>query len=151
MNHKYLLGIDIGTTGTKILLIDNAGGIIAEVNKTATLISLQSNWAEEDPLEWWENVCVGIPECLKLGNVDSANIVGIGVSGMVPTTILVDKNGKPLRRSIQQNDARSFIEIDELRPVWMKDVLYVQGPHRRMFQSTPARERATIGCLLWFP
>ncbi|MHB8133499.1 MAG: FGGY-family carbohydrate kinase [Anaerolineaceae bacterium] len=128
MNHKYLLGIDIGTTGTKILLIDNAGGIIAEVNKTATLISLQSNWAEEDPLEWWENVCVGIPECLKLGNVDSANIVGIGVSGMVPTTILVDKNGKPLRLSIQQNDARTFIEIDEFKAcVDEKDVFLRTG------------------------
>lgn len=115
MKSGYLLGIDIGTTGTKILLIDVIGAIVAEVNRTATLVSPQATWAEEDPLEWWGNVCSGIPECLEKGNVTPDEILAVGVSGMVPTTILVDRDGKPLRRSIQQNDARSFIEIDEFK------------------------------------
>lgn len=115
MSSHYLLGIDIGTTGTKILLVSIDGKIIAEVNKTATLISLQANFAEEDANEWWNNLCVGIPECLEKANVNAGEILGIGVSGMVPTTILVDQEGKPLRRSIQQNDARSVIEIDEFK------------------------------------
>ena len=115
MSFQYLLGIDIGTTGTKILLISVAGKIIAEVNKTATLISPNANYAEEEANEWWNNLCTGIPECLDKANIKAQEILGIGVSGMVPTTILVDQEGKPLRRSIQQNDARSIIEIDEFK------------------------------------
>ncbi len=115
MTKSYLLGIDIGTTGTKILLIDTTGEIIAEVNRTATLISPQTGWAEEDPREWWENVCKGVPECLEKANATADSILGVGVSGMVPTTILVGKDGEPLRRSIQQNDARSVIEIAEFK------------------------------------
>lgn len=112
MNKKYLLGIDIGTTGTKILLVSTAGEIIAEVNKTATLISKQANWAEEDPNEWWRNICIGVPECLQKAGLSSSSVLAVGVSGMIPTTILVGKDGQPLRLSIQQNDARSVSEID---------------------------------------
>lgn len=115
MTRSYLLGIDIGTTGTKVLLIDLAGGIISDVHRPATLISSQANWAEEDPREWWHNVCEGIPECLGKANVEARNILAVGVSGMVPTLILVDREGRPLRLSIQQNDARAFNEMEEFR------------------------------------
>jgi len=115
MIDSYLLGIDIGTTGTKFLLIEINGKIIAEVNKPATLISLEAAWAEEDPEEWWRNLCTGIPECLNQANIQAHQISAVGVSGMVPTTILVGANGQPLRNSIQQNDARSHLEIDEFK------------------------------------
>jgi len=115
MSAGYLLGIDIGTTGTKILLISAEGKIIQEVNKSATLISPFANWAEEDPNEWWENLCVGIPECLEKAKIKSENIIAVGVSGMVPTIILVGDEGNPIRRSIQQNDARSVLEIEEFK------------------------------------
>ena len=115
MTQKYLLGIDIGTTGTKILLIDLAGGIKSDVNLAATLISSQSNWAEEDPHEWWRNVCQGIPDCLRMANVDAKDILAVGVSGMVPTLIPINRDGNPLRLSIQQNDSRAFAEVDEFK------------------------------------
>jgi xylulokinase len=115
MTRKYLLGIDIGTTGTKILLIDLTRGIKSDDHRPATLISKQAIWAEEDPLEWWRNVCEGIPDCLNKADVDAKNILAVGVSGMVPTLILVDREGRPLRLSIQQNDARSFAEVEEFK------------------------------------
>jgi xylulokinase len=112
MSGEFILGIDIGTTGTKILLVNTSGQIAAEVNKTATLISPLAGLAEEDPLEWWRNVCDGVPECLQKAAIDPAQVLAVGVSGMVPTTILVGAQGNPLRRSIQQNDARSVAEND---------------------------------------
>lgn len=115
MTEQLLLGIDIGTTGTKIILIQSGGKIVAEVNKPATLISLEAAWAEEDPAEWWQNLCIGIPECLQKANAHPSHIAAVGVSGMVPTTILVGNDGRPLRFSIQQNDARSFLEIDKFK------------------------------------
>lgn len=112
MSTILLLGIDIGTTATKVILIDIEGHVLAETQRPVTLHSPNSNWAEEEPLEWWHNVCVAVPECLQQAGARSGQIAGVGVSGMVPTTILVDSQGKHIRRSIQQNDARSHVEIE---------------------------------------
>ena len=112
MKPVSLLGIDIGTTATKIILVDTQGNILSEVSRPATLHSPQANWAEEDPDEWWNNVCQVIPECLAAAGRQGSQVEAIGVSGMVPTTILVSGDGQSLRRSIQQNDARSHVEID---------------------------------------
>lgn len=112
MSTALLLGIDIGTTATKVILIDIDGHILAEMQRPATLYSPNASWAEEEPLEWWQNVCAAIPECLQQAGVQAKRITGIGVSGMVPTTILVGPQGQPIRRSIQQNDARSHVEIE---------------------------------------
>ncbi len=140
MIDKYLLGIDLGTTGTKILLIDLAGGIKSDVHRPATLISSQANWAEEDPLEWWRNVCEGIPECLRKANVSAKNILAVGVSGMVPTLIPVDRKGCPLRFSIQQNDARSFAQVEEFKTRVDEDE-YFQS---HWVNDHPAEHRAEI-------
>jgi xylulokinase len=115
MSRSFLLGIDIGTTATKVILVDLEGHILAESSRPANLRSPQANWAEEDPQEWWANVCTATPECLREADVAASQVLAVGVSGMVPTTILVGAGGQPLRPSIQQNDARSHLEIEEFR------------------------------------
>ncbi len=110
---SLLLGIDIGTTGTKALLLDPERGVVAEAERPSHLHSLHPGWAEEDTSEWWSNVCATVRELSGLA--DLSEIAGIGVSGMVPCTILLDENDRPLRWSIQQNDARTVREVDLLR------------------------------------
>lgn len=109
-----LLGIDIGTTLTKGVLIDAEGETLAEASREATLVSEHPTWAEEDPHEWWRNTCEVSRELLATSAVDSERVAGVGVSGMVPAMVLLDDAGEPIRRSIQQNDARSGAEIGEL-------------------------------------
>ncbi len=142
MKTKILLGIDIGTTATKIILIDLDGKLQGEVSLPATLYSPQPNFAEEDALEWWGNVCQGIPLCLEKAQVGAGEILAVGVSGMVPTIVLVDKDGMPLRHSIQQNDARSHVEIDFFKS---------QVDEKQVFQKTgSAITQQSIGPkLLW--
>jgi len=111
----YIMGIDIGTTATKIIIIDLFGNIIASVARNATLISLRGGWAEEDANQWWENVCQGIPECVQKAGITAEEIGAVGTSGMVPTIVLLDNKNKVLRNSIQQNDARAVEEIEYLR------------------------------------
>jgi xylulokinase len=108
---SVLLGIDVGTTGTKALLLDSEGGVLAEAERPTQLHSLHPGWAEEDTTEWWRNVCATTRELLEGSGVE---IAGVGVTGMVPCTIPLDENGEPLRWSIQQNDARSGDEVDDL-------------------------------------
>jgi xylulokinase len=107
---SLLLGIDIGTTATKAVLLDPQRGLVAEAERPVTLHSDHPGWAEEDVEEWWSNV---IALSRELGTV--GEIVAVGVSGMVPCVVLLDEAGRPLRRSIQQNDARAGHEIGELR------------------------------------
>jgi xylulokinase len=111
----YLLGIDIGTTATKVIVIDLQGHIVASVERPSTLLSLHPGWAEEDANTWWDNVCAGIPECLRAAGLAASDIAAVGTSGMVPTIVLLDKNDRVLRNSIQQNDARALDEIGYLR------------------------------------
>jgi xylulokinase len=109
---SVLLGIDVGTTGTKALLLDPERGVVAEAERPSTLHSLHAGWAEEDTAEWWDNVCATAHELL---DGTRHEVRGVGVTGMVPCTIPLDERGDPLRWSIQQNDARSVDEVEELR------------------------------------
>jgi len=128
MMEKYLLGIDIGTTATKGILLHPSRGIVAEAEAPAQLISRKAGWAEEDPEQWWQNVGEVTRTCLEKAGIAGREVGGVGVSGMVPTLILLDRSGKALRPSIQQNDARSFEEIQEFRrQVDEEDVLQRTG------------------------
>lgn len=111
----YLMGIDMGTTATKIILIDLAGNVVASVEKPSTLLSQYAGWAEEDANQWWQNVQEGVPECIRKAGIDAGQIAAVGTSGMVPTIVLLDKDDNVLRNSIQQNDARAVEEIEYLR------------------------------------
>jgi xylulokinase len=108
---QHILGIDIGTTATKVIVIDNAGNLLAESSRSSILSSPKATWAEENPEQWWQNICLLVPEVLQKANIQAQDIAGIGVSGMVPALILLSDRNQVLRPSIQQNDARALDEI----------------------------------------
>jgi xylulokinase len=108
-----LLAIDIGTTATKCILVDPETGIVAQDERPVTLFSARPGWAEEDPDAWWANVCDLVPAVLA--RAGAGRVRAIGVTGMVPALICLDRQGRPLRPSIQQNDARADREIASLR------------------------------------
>ncbi len=112
---KLLLGIDIGTSGVKSVVSDTAGHVIVQSTSSHDLSSLHPGWAEESPLDWWSGTIETVRACLASANVSPDRILAVGVSGMVPAIVLLDKDGQPVRASIQQNDARAFVEIDELK------------------------------------
>lgn len=111
---KYIIGIDIGTTATKVVLVHSRGTIVNSVSKPVNLYSLKPGWSEEDPQQWWDNVKGLLPVLLHESQVSADQILAVGVSGMVPTLICLDQSGEPIRYSIQQNDARATDEIAEL-------------------------------------
>lgn len=103
------VGIDIGTTAVKLVAASTDGDILFEDSTEHPLLSRQSGFAEEDPGLWWS----GTLELLRrlAETIDPARVAAISCSGMVPTVILVDADGLPVRHSIQQNDARATHEI----------------------------------------
>jgi xylulokinase len=104
----HALGIDVGTTATKAVVIDDDGHIVAQAERRADLRSPHPGWAEEDTGQWWDNVCSVASE------LSTDGICAVGVSGMVPCLINLDEHGAALLPSIQQNDARAVAEVREL-------------------------------------
>ena len=106
------LGIDIGSTSTKVVLADPATGVLAQASAPVELSSRHPGWAEADPAAWWRNVRALVPEVLA--EVSAAEVAAVACTGMVPAVVAVDKSAAPLRPAILQNDARATTEIAEL-------------------------------------
>jgi xylulokinase len=132
-----ILGIDIGTTSTKAILFDSDKGVVAEAERDTGLISRHAGWAEEDAGLWWANVCELVRE-LVVGRT----IAAVGVTGMVPCVVLTDRQGRLLRPSIQQNDARAVDEITELRSSFDADRILART-------GSPITQQSVAPTLLW--
>jgi len=107
------IGIDVGTTGLKVVALDPRHGVVAQVHRHHTLRSPRSGWAEEDPAEWWATTCDAVRELV--GQLPAGSIAAVGVTGMVPAMVLLDGDGRVLRPAILMNDARASAEVEELR------------------------------------
>lgn len=110
----YTIGIDIGTTGTKAVLLEVGVGVIASASAETTLHSEQAGFAEADPAQWLHNVHHTVRELLATSGCAPESIVGIATTGMVPAVVLLDAEGAPLHNALLQNDARAVREIDEV-------------------------------------
>ena len=112
---ELLLGIDLGSSGVKAVLLSPEHGIVASATKDVDLYSDHPGWAEADPAQWWTAVCSLVPTLLTTANVTNVAVVGVAVTGMVPAVVVVDEGGRPLRRAMLQNDARATNEIREIQ------------------------------------
>lgn len=110
-----VLGLDIGTTSTIGILIRLPDQVLGLASRPVTLSSPHAGWAEEDPAEWWANVGAICRELLEKTGIAPAEIAAIGVTGMLPAVVLLGRDGRVLRPSIQQSDGRCGREVAELR------------------------------------
>lgn len=110
-----VLGLDIGTTSTIGILIRLPSERLAIASRPVTLSHRHAGWAEEDPQQWWGNVCELVPLLLAQAGVTADEVNAVGVSGMVPAVVLLGAGGELLRPSIQQSDGRCAREVEELR------------------------------------
>jgi len=109
------LGVDLGSSGVKAILLDPEQGIVASSTRGIALYSERPGWAEADALDWWDALCELVPELLETAGATKGDIGAVAVSGMVPAVLCVDAEGRPLRRAILQNDARATKEIPVIR------------------------------------
>ena len=110
----YLMGIDVGTTGVKTILISAEGELVSEANSSYPVHSPQTNWFEQDPVDWWDGTVVSIKQMLKDSSVDGSRISGIGLSGMYHGLVLLGKDHEVLRPSILWNDQRTGKQSDHI-------------------------------------
>lgn len=113
---KYLIGIDLGSSGVKATLIDDSGKVITIADSSVDLFSKFPGWAEADTKQWWSGVKLTVLKLIESVN-SSDSISAISVAGMVPAVVLLDKNYSPLRLAMLQNDARATNEIKYLNEI----------------------------------
>ncbi len=107
MSFSSLLGIDVGTTGAKALLIDSSGRLLAKATTEYPLSTPRPLWAEQDPERWWEAAAASVNRVLAESGVDPADIAGVGLTGQMHGLVLLDAEGAVLRPAILWNDQRT--------------------------------------------
>jgi xylulokinase len=111
----HFLGIDVGTGGSRAVLIDSAGQIVAsETVEHIPFASPRTGWAEQDPDDWWRASVAAIRAVLSHEGVSSQSITAIGLSGQMHGAVLLDADDKVLRPSIIWCDQRSDVQCREL-------------------------------------
>ena len=120
----YLLGIDIGTSGTKVIAIDETGKLAATAGAEYELSTPKPLWAEQNPADWWSAVCSC---CQKIvAQIGADDIAGIGLSGQMHGLTMLDENGRVLRPAILWNDGRTQKQCDQITETVGKETLVAE-------------------------
>ncbi len=109
---EYLLGLDIGTTGTKAVLVDGAGGVVARATSEYPLHTPRPGWAEQDPEDWWRGTVESVRRVMAESGARPEEVRGIGLSGQQHGSVFLDKDGKVLREALLWCDQRTAAECD---------------------------------------
>ncbi|MGD7022288.1 xylulokinase [Rossellomorea vietnamensis] len=139
---KYVIGIDLGTSAVKILLVNQKGEVSNEVSKEYPLVIEKSGYSEQDPEEWVEKTREGLAELISDFPGDVKDIEGISFSGQMHGLVLVDESHQVLRNAILWNDTRTTKQCQEIYETMGRD---------RLLQITknPALEGFTLPKILW--
>ncbi|RSD27045.1 xylulokinase [Mesobacillus subterraneus] len=139
---KYVIGVDLGTSAVKILLVNQNGEVSTEVSKSYPLIIEKSGYSEQNPEEWVEKTTAGLVELLEEFEGDVNEIEGISFSGQMHGLVLLDENHQVVRNAILWNDTRTTKQCEE--------IVQVVGKQRLLeVTKNPALEGFTLPKILW--
>lgn len=101
------IGIDVSTTASKVLVVDDHGHVVASQSYPHALSTPRPLWSEQDPLEWWDATAHALRDVMRLPNVSADQVAAIGLTGQMHGLTTLDAHGNPLRPAILWNDQRS--------------------------------------------
>src|SRR5688500_2933655 len=107
-----LLGIDIGTSGTKTLLIDEDGRVLATASAEYPLSTPRPGWAEQDPEDWWNAVQTTVRAVLSKSGLDAGQVRGVGLSGQMHGSVFLDQCNQVIRPALLWCDQRTAAQCE---------------------------------------
>ncbi|NSW76859.1 MAG: xylulokinase [Candidatus Atribacteria bacterium] len=114
---EYFLGIDVGTTGCKVVLVNEEGKLVGRGVEEYPLYTPRPNWAEQDPLFWWQGTQKAIEKVLASSGIDPKGVAGVGLTGQMHGSVFLDKDGKVLRPAILWCDQRTALECQQITEI----------------------------------
>ena len=117
----YYIGVDLGTSSVKLILMREDGQIVRTVSKAYPLSMPHTGWSEQSPEDWWEQTKVGLGELLA--GQDSSAVAGISFGGQMHGLVILDKEDRVIRPAILWNDGRTGKETAYLNDVIGQDKL----------------------------
>jgi len=138
---EVLLGLDVGTSGVKAILMSASGDVVATVSTPLSLVTPRPGWAEQDPDAWWSACLTSIRGVLQRGA--DAHVIAIGISGQMHSSVFLDAGGAVIRPALLWCDGRTTQETREITDS-------AGGEQRlREWVSNPALEGFTLPKVLW--
>ncbi|WP_017472989.1 xylulokinase [Amphibacillus jilinensis] len=138
---SYVIGVDLGTSAVKVLLVSKTGEVVDEESKSYPLYHDQPGYSEQEPNDWVEQTKLAIKAITDRLD-DPAKIEGLSFSGQMHGLVLIDEKGQPLRRAILWNDTRTTDECREIETNVGLEQLH-------LITKNPALEGFTLPKLLW--
>ena len=117
----YYIGVDLGTSAVKLLLMEGNGRIVNIVSREYPVCFPHPGWSEQSPEDWWRESAAGIRELTK--DIDRSQVAGISFGGQMHGLVILDKDDQVIRPAILWNDGRTGKETDYLNEVIGKDKL----------------------------
>ncbi|MTI59081.1 MAG: xylulokinase [Firmicutes bacterium] len=139
----YLMGLDIGTSGIKALLIKEDGQIVSSQTEKYPLHTPQAGWAEQNPADWWEATLKVISSIVKDSGVEPDRIKGISLSGQMHSSVFLNKDMEVVRPAILWSDTRTSCQCQQIydRAGGLENLIN--------YVSNPALEGFTAPKILW--
>jgi xylulokinase len=138
---KYVIGIDLGTSAVKVLLVNEEGAVCAEVSKEYPLIQPQSGYSEQDPEVWVTQTLAALRDLVAMADVAAPDIEGISYSGQMHGLVLLDARQQVLRNAILWNDTRTTSQCRKITETLGEQLLTIT--------RNVALEGFTLPKLLW--
>lgn len=138
----YHVGIDIGTTGARALIVDENGNVVGSATSDYPMYTPRPLWAEQDPEDWWKAVIQAMRSALGQAQINPSAIAAIGLTGQMHGMVLLDAQGKVVRPCIMWNDQRTADEC-----AWIMQTVGVE----RFMELTlnPALPGFTAPKIIW--
>ena len=139
---KFLIGIDLGTSGTKTVLFNEEGTAVCSATEEYPMYQPHNGWAEQNPADWWNACITTVNRVLSESNVNPADIAGVGFSGQMHGLVMLDGQGEVIRNSIIWCDGRTAPECEEITE-------RVGGSRLVEITANNALTSFTAGNILW--
>lgn len=111
---KYVLGIDIGTSGTKTILVDDEGYVAASKTIEYPMETPKPGWTQQNPADWWNAAVGSVKAVLEKSAVPADSILAIGLSGQMHGMVALDERNEVVRPAILWNDQRTGKQCEEI-------------------------------------
>ncbi|HHT90668.1 MAG: xylulokinase [Bacillota bacterium] len=139
---RYLLGLDVGTSAVKAVLLETGGRLVGSVLEEYPLSTPRPGWSEQNPEDMWQATIKAAASIVSKFNVAPSAIVGIGLSGQMHSSIFLDQNKQVIRPAILWNDVRTSAQCRRIENTMDRDLL-------RSEICNPVLEGFTLPKVLW--